>query len=588
MGALMNLKPPLLALAMAFLISVLTGCGGGNGMYQSLAVNPSVMVSPATANVQQGSNQQFVATVTNSVDNTVTWEVNGVVGGNMLVGTIDVNGVYTAPAVVPSSPNITVTAVLNAAMNFSGNSILTVTSVVFNNSSLHGNYVLSLRGIDAGGAPFYAAGAITADGNGNITGGEEDLNDLSSGYAHATNVIGGYSVGPDGRGTLSLSSPLGTFSYAFALRAGNSAGLNEMDNVVINAAGSLELQAGGVSVPSGNYAFGFTGTTSACGALNSIGLAGLNGNSVNGLQDENCGGTVTQSEPLSGSYGNLDTLGRGTGSFSANTGSTDLVYYAVSANRFRFICPDKGAPFLGGADLQSQSSFAASDFNGNYVIATSGRSQSGSSNALMLINASSGSIPGGYLDVNNTGVFTTSNLTGAYSMNSTGYVTGTLNTSSAPVMFSMYLVSPTLAYYLDLGTSASGGGTAYAQNVSVASLGKLGWAGSYANEQYGYFTAGGVISPGNSISVSGQIASSGAGVLSGTLDNNDPTDVFPGLPLQGSYSIPNLDILGRGSAKIATSDGTRIYTVYIVDQQRVELLEIDSSITAIGDAIRQF
>ena len=163
------MKRRILAGAVVSAISTLLGCGGGNGIYQSLAVSPTIVVSPATANVQEGGSQQFVATVTNSVDNTVTWEVNGVMGGNQTVGTIDINGIYTAPALVPDPPNITVTAVLNAAMNFSSNSILTVTSVVFNNSSFQGNYVLTLRGIDAAGAPFYAAGAITADGNGNIT-----------------------------------------------------------------------------------------------------------------------------------------------------------------------------------------------------------------------------------------------------------------------------------------------------------------------------------------------------------------------------------------------------------------------------------
>ena len=106
------MKRAMLAGAAVLLAFVLTGCGGGNGIYQSLAVTPTIMVSPATVNVQQGANQQFAATVTNSVDDTVTWEVNGVLGGNMLTGTIDINGVYTAPPVVPQPPNVTVTAVL--------------------------------------------------------------------------------------------------------------------------------------------------------------------------------------------------------------------------------------------------------------------------------------------------------------------------------------------------------------------------------------------------------------------------------------------------------------------------------------------
>ena len=581
------MKRTMLMAAASLAVSALTGCGGGSGPAVNFNLSPTIMVSPATANLQQGSRQQFFATVTNSVDDSVTWEVNGTIGGNTLVGTIDTNGVYTAPDVVPTPPAVAVTAVLNAATDFSGSSILTVTSVVFNNSSLKGNYVLSLKGTDSTGSAFYAVGTITADGNGTITGGEEDLNDLSSGYARATSVTGNYTIGPDGRGTLDLNSSLGSFSYAIALKALDNAGLNEMDNVVINASGALEVQTVNVVAPSGSYAFGFSGKSSGCAALNSIGIFGLNAGAVNGVQDENCAGTISQGQELSGSYSAIDALGRGTGSFSAATGTSDFTYYAVSANRYRFLSSDRGTVFLGSADLQTKTSFSASDFQGNYIIASSASSQTGLSNTLVSISASSGSIPTGYLDINDTGNFSSLNLTGAYSLNSNGHIGGTLDGSITAFPFSMYLVSPTQGYYLDLLTTESGGGTVYAQDRIAAMLGKAAWAGSYATEQYGYFTGGGVISPGNSTSVSGQISANGNGGLSGTLDFNDPTDVFPDLPLQGSYSI-DLAILGRMSVKMTTMNGTRNYIGYIVDQKHIQLLEIDSTITASGDAIRQF
>jgi len=75
--------------------------------------------------------------------------------------------------------------------------------------------------------------------------------------------------------------------------------------------------------------------------------------------------------------------------------------------------------------------------------------------------------------------------------------------------------------------------------------------------------------------------------LSGTLDNKDPTGVFSDLPLQGSYSV-GITVLGRATGKMTTSDGTRNYVYNIINQQRVEMLETDTSITALGDAIRQF
>ena len=87
---------------------------------------------------------------------------------------------------------------MQADASATGNAIVTITAGQSNNSSLKGNYIFSLTGIDVNASPFYAVGAVTADGNGHITGGEEDLNDVSSGYSQATSVTGTYNVGSDG------------------------------------------------------------------------------------------------------------------------------------------------------------------------------------------------------------------------------------------------------------------------------------------------------------------------------------------------------------------------------------------------------
>jgi uncharacterized protein YjdB len=63
----------------------------------------TVSVSPTSANVRVGGTQQFSATVTGATDTTVTWSVNGVVGGNGTVGLIDPSGRYSAPATVPAT-----------------------------------------------------------------------------------------------------------------------------------------------------------------------------------------------------------------------------------------------------------------------------------------------------------------------------------------------------------------------------------------------------------------------------------------------------------------------------------------------------
>jgi hypothetical protein len=582
------MKRAILAAAAALVVLTLSACGGGS---PTPPVTPTVTVAPATANVQEGSQQQFTATVSNTSDTNVTWQVNSITGGNAAVGTISSSGLYTAPDVIPNPASVTITAFITDTPSISGNAIATITAVTFNNSSLKGNYVFSFSGVDTSGNAFYAIGAITADGNGNITGGEEDLNDVTSGYFTATSTTGTYSIGSDGRGTLSINNSIGSFQFAIAMKALNNAVLNEVDNNVVAATGNLEAQSAGIPAPSGNYAFGFNGSGLGCGSFASAGIFALNGGTLGGVQDLNCGGSIIQSQTLTGSYNtSIDGLGRGTGVFSgSSSGSSDMIYYVISGNRFRFLCPDTATFFLGSADLQTQSSFTGSNFSGQYVINTSANtSGAGVSYTLISINANGGNVSTGYYDVNNTGTVGQASLTGSYSVASNGYVNGTWNVNNAGLPFAMYLISPTQGYYVDERTSAIGGGNVYAQDASLTT--NAGWAGSYATKQFGYFLSGGVINPGNASGVSGQLSADGNGNLAGTLDLNDPAGVSIGATLQSpsNYSVTTT-APGRFTAQITTQvEGTRTYVGYLVSTGQVLLLETDTNLVSAGDAIRQF
>jgi serine protease len=71
----------------------------------------TVTISPTSASVQAaGGTQAFTGTAQNATTPGVTWLVNGVLGGNSTLGTISAQGVYTAPATVPSPPTVVVTA----------------------------------------------------------------------------------------------------------------------------------------------------------------------------------------------------------------------------------------------------------------------------------------------------------------------------------------------------------------------------------------------------------------------------------------------------------------------------------------------
>ena len=69
-----------------------------------------VTISPTSALLFPTQTQQFTATVTGTSSPSVTWSVNGIVGGSTTIGTVSSTGLYAAPATVPSPPTLTVTA----------------------------------------------------------------------------------------------------------------------------------------------------------------------------------------------------------------------------------------------------------------------------------------------------------------------------------------------------------------------------------------------------------------------------------------------------------------------------------------------
>jgi hypothetical protein len=129
----------------------------------------TVSVTPTAANVRAGAGQPFGASVTGTANQTVTWSVNGVVGGNATVGLITNAGIYTAPA-VPTNPNtITISAASAADSSASGTSDVTLwnaTPVLGNVSPATftaGAYTIALTGSQfVNGAQVQFGGAAIA------------------------------------------------------------------------------------------------------------------------------------------------------------------------------------------------------------------------------------------------------------------------------------------------------------------------------------------------------------------------------------------------------------------------------------------
>ena len=96
-----------------------------------------ISISPSSATVAASSAQAFQATVTGAADATVTWDVNGVVGGNAIVGSIlnsqtdPDSTTYSAPQTPPPGGSVTVHARSNADPNVSASATVGFTASIY-------------------------------------------------------------------------------------------------------------------------------------------------------------------------------------------------------------------------------------------------------------------------------------------------------------------------------------------------------------------------------------------------------------------------------------------------------------------------
>jgi hypothetical protein len=142
-----------------------TKSSGGSTPPAQIAVN----VTPTAANVRAGAAQPFTATITGTTNQSVTWSVNGVVGGNASVGLITNAGMYTAPTILTNPNTITIRATSAANSSASGASDVTLwnaTPVLSNLSPAtftSGAYTLTVTGSKfvSGAQVLFGGAAIT-------------------------------------------------------------------------------------------------------------------------------------------------------------------------------------------------------------------------------------------------------------------------------------------------------------------------------------------------------------------------------------------------------------------------------------------
>jgi hypothetical protein len=128
---------------LAFLFAVLQG---------SARAQVNVSISPATLTLATLATQSFTATVSGSTNTAVTWEINGISGGNSTIGLISTTipgtsneALYLGPSALPRPATISVTAVSQADPTKSASA--TVTLQMTSRSGL--TFFVSTTGNDA-------------------------------------------------------------------------------------------------------------------------------------------------------------------------------------------------------------------------------------------------------------------------------------------------------------------------------------------------------------------------------------------------------------------------------------------------------
>ena len=542
----------------------------------------TISIAPTAVTLPAGATQQFTATVENTANTSVTWKVNDVTGGNSTLGTITTSGLYTAPLAPPPSGTVTVTAasVANPVRTASA----TVT-IVFSNATLTGQYAFGLTGYDDSGI-FLVAGSFTADGNGSITNGLEDLN-------HGTGVFaltftGSYSIGPDGRGSMSLAdSQQGTTNLRLAVSSNLGGRVIEFDTFA-NGTGFFEKQDPSAfmnSALTGGYAFHFEGAgyddvsqsygpLAAAGRFTADGAGTMNA----GVEDINNAGLVTTNFAFTGTY-NVAASGRGTAAVTTPGGGTSqFSVYVISARKFVFVALDFVPAFLGVAEQQTLPSFSNGSLGDDYVFQSVGYSASGIDYKAGRFTADGiGAISDGVFDNNDFGTVSENVLfTGTYFVSANGRGELTLTTQSDTSDFAFYLVSPDSAFFVQTDTTLAVSGEVFGQSGGPFTAASL--AGSYAFGLTGLTASG-------DIDISGQFLADGAVNLAGTNDVNDYGLLSTNLPLTGPYTV-SAD--GRGTMTVTTGGVTSNQRFYLISPSRFVVIGVDSSEVLTGGGEKQF
>lgn len=552
----------------------------------TIIVPVAISISPTTDSVTVGQQQQFRVRVSGTTNTAVVWSVSGSGCSGTACGNVTPAGLYTAPAAVPTPATVIVKATSKANTSASASAVVSI--LASDNSKLKGQFAFQFTGFDNAGV-YQETGSFTADGNGKLVSGLEDVNN-TAGPTTDIPISGTYQLGADNRGVMTINGSMGTHSFRFALNLlGTRGSLISFDQSGVRGSGILELQdptAFDPSVLAGGYVFNLTGQDVYGARIGALGLIFPDGSGfISGSSlDVNDGGVVSPTfATFSGIY-NVDSTGRGTVTLSIpgfDGGAFNFAFYVVSANELLLISVDPlsfdNPIFSGPAELQSGAPFATASFNGGSVFSMSGTNGTAPQDTVGRFQFDGNSNVSEIFDQNSGGAVTVAGvMTGAYDIELNGR--GTLNLDNpaggGATVWYLYAISPNTAFVMDASTSAVAIGEMKSQ-VAVSPFSNPNIIGTYLFGSGEPIVESTPLDSGTA-NFDGGSSLNGLGSVTGAEDISQTSVLSPNQTLTGTYSVSSVSNNGRGVI-LLTSPGGKTIAVWVTSASEFVGLNIDST-----------
>lgn len=638
MGVAMQTTKCLLLIAV---LAALSGCGGGGDGISGSPDQPqtvTVNIVESSATLEVGQTFQFHGGVDNTSDTTITWTVNGVVGGNSTVGTMSIDGLYTAPMSVPATNPVTVKATSNADNTKFDTATVTInprfeispTSVVLKISETQ-QFTATLavdhwevNGV-GGGDPtvgtisaaglYTAPGAVPSPAMVTVKAYKQgDASKTAQASVTITSSTSTLTIAP----TVATVAAGSTQQFTASVPADwsvSSANVSSTDPAVIGSISSGGLYTAPLSPPwtgevtitatsqsdssqttaatvtvtfstaslQGDYILRYRGFDADQGMF-LVGRFNADGHGVisSGVMDAHLVGTTVTSLAFTGTY-SVQADGRGSMELAGDLGAGPITIPMRLAMASRTSASILGFDDTGsgwGSIVQQDTSAPAAGLAGAYAYTFDGFSAELSSLAAGGIFTANGdgSISGGIEDINQAGSTTGSSFIGTWAMDAaSGRGAMAFTVADGPSAFILYVVNADLAFFISQRNNEAVQGVLRKQASGSFSNASLNGGVVFASQ--GYTPATPPSATTVAFSVGRFVANGAGGTTEGIADSNVNGVIGSEMPVSATYSIA---ANGRGTFNITAGTATNHLMVYMISDNNALYMATDRVAVATG------